>query len=130
MKFTFQELASAGTGYLWPTGIEGDNGIGGAYKVLNHMTGDNLFTHQLPRAFRACEAAIAEQHSFIKSMKFTLDELSSENRIAYMQKMAADWIALNGDEYELIPLTEFEHKDPLQELSEMVPSDRIIIAET
>lgn len=25
--------------------------IGEVYKILNHTTGDNLFTHQLPRAF-------------------------------------------------------------------------------
>lgn len=28
--------------------------IGDVYKLLNHMTGENLFTHQLPRAMDEC----------------------------------------------------------------------------
>lgn len=31
-----------------------DNGIGDLYEILNHMTNDNLFTHQLPRAGKEC----------------------------------------------------------------------------
>lgn len=29
--------------------------IGGVYEILNFMTGDNLFTHQLPRAAAECQ---------------------------------------------------------------------------
>jgi len=44
-KFHIGDLVSVGTGYLMPP-----NGIGGVYQLLNHLTGDNLMTHQLPMA--------------------------------------------------------------------------------
>ena len=28
--------------------------MGGIYEILNFLTGDNLFTHQLPRAMKEC----------------------------------------------------------------------------
>lgn len=31
-----------------------DNGIGDLYEILNWITGDSLYTHQLPRAGKAC----------------------------------------------------------------------------
>ena len=33
----------------------------GVYDILNFMTGDNLFTHQLPRAARECAGPLAAQ---------------------------------------------------------------------
>lgn len=36
--------------------------IGDIYQLLNYMTGDNLFTHQLPRAAGECKPALLAQH--------------------------------------------------------------------
>lgn len=41
---------------------ERDNGIGDLYEILNHITGDNLFTHVLPRAGRFAKPLIYGQH--------------------------------------------------------------------
>ena len=38
------------------------NGIEDVYSILNHMTGDNLFTHQLPRAGEECKPWLLRQH--------------------------------------------------------------------
>lgn len=35
--------------------------IDGVYAILNFMTGDSLFTHQLPRASRECESSLRAQ---------------------------------------------------------------------
>lgn len=43
-RFPINVVLSATTGQLLCD-------IGDVYKILNHTTGDNLFTHQLPRAF-------------------------------------------------------------------------------
>lgn len=36
--------------------------IDGVYDILNYMTRDNLFTHQLPRAMRECAPWVLRQH--------------------------------------------------------------------
>ncbi len=38
------------------------DGIGGLYDILNYMTGDDLYTHQLPRASQQCRPALLAQH--------------------------------------------------------------------
>lgn len=37
-------------------------GVHGIYDTLNFLTGDNLMTHQLPRASRQCDAWLREQY--------------------------------------------------------------------
>ena len=44
--------------------------IDGVYDILNWMTGDNLFTHQLPRASRECEGPLLAQHPDLASRGF------------------------------------------------------------
>ncbi len=35
--------------------------VGDLYEILNHMTGENLFTHQLPRAADLCAPELLKQ---------------------------------------------------------------------
>jgi hypothetical protein len=42
--------------------------IGGVYKILNHMTGDNLMTHQLPLACDAMLPELLTQHPWLKDV--------------------------------------------------------------
>ena len=37
------------------------NGVDGVYDILNFMTGDDLFTHQLPRAINICQPVLQKQ---------------------------------------------------------------------
>lgn len=39
-----------------------DNGIGDLYEILDWMTGDEAFTHQLPRFADECKPEILKQH--------------------------------------------------------------------
>lgn len=59
--FTLGEVLSITTGKLLCD-------MDGVYEILNHLTGDNLYTHQLPRASRHCKPFILAQ----------LPDLSSE----------------------------------------------------
>jgi hypothetical protein len=47
--FHISDVLSVTTGRLVST-----RHMGGIYEILNWMTGDELFTHQLPRAMRQC----------------------------------------------------------------------------
>ncbi len=64
MKFHIGDLLSISTGKLLsPTHIDG------VYKILNHMTGDNLMTHQLPNACRIAEPYLLDQHPWLKGVR-------------------------------------------------------------
>lgn len=133
MKFNFQQLASAGTGYL--IGVsETDNGIGGVYEVLNFMTGDNLFTHVLPRAFKQCSPVLEVQFPWLKTMRETIE-------LSKTQCKTGEWNGVfvgicehyresYGDSFEPIPLLLWQRRNPLEELADMVGEDKIIVVET
>ena len=98
------------------------NGIGGCYEILNHMTGDTLFTHQLPRAAEAAKPALLRQHP--RLAEIDASDVTPENW--------RDWLAVvvaaYGETLFVEPLAagEWEHRDPITEAEEMVGPDRVI----
>ncbi|WP_445080300.1 DUF7736 domain-containing protein [Brevibacillus laterosporus] len=48
-SFHISDILSVTTGKLLST-----RRMDGVYDILNHMTGESLLTHQLPRAIRVC----------------------------------------------------------------------------
>ena len=119
MKFTTGEIISAATGRLCCD-------IGRVYVILNFLTGDNLFTHQLPRARRACEAWVKKQCPW-------LDELNTE---ACNTENWKEWLAEAESKYgkehdvEPLPIGEWERRNPLEELVNMVGKEKVIVIET
>ena len=116
MKFKIQDVLSVATGTLC-----GD--IGGVYEVCNFMTGDNLFTHQLPRAFESVSPVIYSQHpellkaniaSFVAAA--ASNEITKENILDYQ----AEWIREFGEEIELAPCADWVYKNPIQEARELM----------
>ena len=57
MKQTF----SVGAVLSVSTGIMLARDFGEVHRLMDHLTGDTLFTHQLPRAFKPCAAALKTQ---------------------------------------------------------------------
>ena len=56
-RFDLGDILSITTGRLVaPTGMAG------VYDILNYMTDDELFTHQLPRVAEECKPALLSQH--------------------------------------------------------------------
>jgi hypothetical protein len=59
--FALRVILTVTTGRLLTVGAgPQDNGIGDLYELLNWMTEDNLFTHQLGRAAEECKPVILE----------------------------------------------------------------------
>lgn len=116
MKFTTGEIISAGLGKL-ACDIEG------MYKIMNFLTGDNLFTHQLPRAFLACEAWVIAQHPWLKE----LDEsaCNPETWRAWLDDAEARF----GKTHELQPLPEgrWRSVDPIREAIELMEDKTKVI---
>ena len=91
------------------------------YKILNWMTGDDIFTHQLPRVALECAPFILKQHPVLNEVE-TPDECDDwEAWLAVQRKKY-------GDEFAIKPLPKGAHefKDPITELQEIAPGKPII----
>ncbi len=109
-----------------------DRHIEGVYDILNYMTGDNLFTHQLPRASRACEPVLLVQHPQLagcgEGVEFDAEDI--EDRKAQIEAWVDDMKARYGETLPVTPLDEWHRMNPIQELAEMTERpDRIIAAQ-
>ncbi|CPT67025.1 hypothetical protein D2E51_17810 [Mycobacteroides abscessus] len=97
--------------------------IGDIYALLNYMTGDNLFTHQLPRAAGECKPALLAQHPQLADV----DVPEMPDAEAYMTYLA-NLEKVHGAELAVTPLAAGAHKhiNPLTELADMMPGRPII----
>jgi hypothetical protein len=98
----------------------------GLYDLLGFMTGDSLYTHQLPRAADACGPELLAQHP-------QLTGVAPAEDIDVPEVMA--WLANAEHEYgEQLPVSPlpagaWERRDPVEELSDMVGPERVIVVE-
>lgn len=85
--------------------------IEGIYDILGWMTGDALFTHQLPRANDECKGPLLAQHPEDFGGKEGVD------------RWLAEQVAVYGETREVAPLADGDHThiDPLTELQKMRP---------
>lgn len=119
--FPTNEVLSVVTGRLM-----GD--IGGVYNVLNYMTGENLFTHQLPRVGRGAVPVILESHPELKQAVEEAEQVTTEN----WGEWRATWEGRYGATIGVPRMTIGEHEriDPLSEAAEMIHPDKIVVMQT
>lgn len=121
-RFHLGDVLSVTTGYLVaPRGIEA------MYDLLNFMTGDNLFTHQLPRASDECAPALLRQYPDLAEV-WVPAEFGDE---AHVLSWLAKQVVVFGEYLDVAPLAEGDHTriDPLTELASKVGPERIIAVE-
>lgn len=117
--FTLGQVLSVTTGMLCCE-------IGGVYEILNYMTRDSLFTHQLPRAMRECGPWLLRQHPALAEVDAS--GVTPENW--------RDWLAAQearfGEMLDVEPIPQDDHtrRDPVAELAEMVGSERVIVVDS
>jgi hypothetical protein len=117
--FPVEAVMSTVTGFLVSEG-----GIGCVYEVLNWMTGESVYTHQIPRI---CREAVPVLLALYPNMQAAIDEAEQVNADNWR-----DWIAKWKDRYgdeiavPLMNIAEHERIDPMSELVEMVSPERII----
>lgn len=117
--------------------------MGGIYEILNFLTGDNLFTHQLPRAMRECEPWLRTQFPDIMEdspiIARLLPALDEEIAKAGEQKAAigsacnrwVESVRVTANLPEMLPVYEMgagmhTHIDPVEEAQAMVGDKRVI----
>lgn len=96
--------------------------MAGVYDLLSYMAGEDVYTHQIPRVMRECEPALRRQHPQLGAADTS--GVTPENLAA----RTVEWVAAFGETLPVAPLSEDQHEriDPISELAEMVPPDRII----
>lgn len=111
--FSTGAILSAATGVLLCE-------FGDLCEILNFLTGDELFTHQLPRASLECKPHLLRQCPWILEVKTS--DISKEN----WQERLNDAIARFGSHHTLVPLPaeQRHHVDPLQEAVELMGGDQ------
>ncbi len=96
--------------------------MAGVYDILNWMSGDNLFTHQLPRVAREASSVLLRAHPDLATVEkptlkpdevdpWLVEQVAKFGEIVAVPKMTAD---------------EHESIDPMSELVERVHPDKII----
>ncbi len=95
--------------------------VAALYDILNHMTGDKLFTHQLPRAANECKPYLLEQFPQLKDVDAS--GVNPENWRSWLAEQADKY----GYEFAVAPLPKDAHEfiDPLAWSSEKIHSDKI-----
>jgi thiamine pyrophosphate-dependent acetolactate synthase large subunit-like protein len=104
------------------------NGIGAVYEVLDWMTGERVYTHQSPRISREAGPVLLAAHPELAEAYAEAEQVTPEN----WQQWLATWVARYGETIEVPKFTADQHEriDPISELAEVVPPDRIIVANT
>ena len=108
--------------------------IDDVYEFANFMTDDSLYTHQLPRAFRAIGPALKTQLPFLASPQFAKDQemlTRSLDGTPDARAVINDWLkdmaGSYGAEHEVTPLAEWMRQDPVSELIQMRESREGIV---
>lgn len=101
--------------------ILGPNKMDGLYKILKHLCGEEIYTHQLPRVMRQCGPLLLKQHPQLAAV--TGSGVTADT----YQQWLAGVVAEFGEQLDIEPLADGEHYsiDPLSELAEHVPPNRI-----
>jgi hypothetical protein len=119
LEFDLGDILSITTGRLVSL-----SGIAGVYDILNYMTGESLFTHQLPRVCDEARPVILAMHPQLAEIDAEA-EITPDNCNAWL----AEQKAIYGERLPVPKLSRDQHEriDPISELAEKVHPDNIIV---
>lgn len=103
-------------------------GVEAIYDVLNFMTGDNLFTHQLPRGMDECQAPLLAQHPDLAAVEIPASFDAAGDVEAAVHAWVAEQVERFGEFREVAPLPAEAHThiNPLDELAMNHPHVKVI----
>lgn len=100
--------------------------IEGVYDILGHMTGENLYTHQLPRVAREARPVLLEALPFLAGI--SVSDIDPHNWEARLADIAAEHGAMHP--VPMLTMDQHERIDPLSELAEKVHPDKIVVVKS
>jgi hypothetical protein len=114
-------------------------GMDAVYRILNHLTGGHLYTHQLPRAADECKPSLIRQHPWldgpelreaVETLGLRLDAASDQDRRdEIVERWLGELAAIRGATLpvEADPPGSHPHIDPAAELELMAPGKTIVL---
>ena len=119
--------------------------IGGVYEILNFLTGDSLYTHQLGRACEEVEPwlrtqfpqLMADEPTMAQMLAVFQDTLEAAPTAAYKEHICTDFVEQVRERFGLpvmLPVYEMGedmhlHIDPVEELKSMVGDDQVLVVD-
>ena len=97
--------------------------IDDVYDILNYMTGDNLFTHQLPLAAGICKHALWAQYPLLKYAR--TESVDGTNWLWHIHDKRQKF----GNYFRVIPLEHWVQRDPIADMERMVDPEKIIVVQ-
>lgn len=113
----------------------------GLYDILNYMTGDNLWTHQLPRACDVCRPHLHEQHPWLEDPEIQTIAIGELMRMLESpniksqddaMKLVMGWLSklasTYGEMHAITPLEKgvWNHIDPVDEAVTIKGKDNVV----
>lgn len=117
--FALGDILSITTGRL----VSRDH-MSGVHRILDFMTGDQLFTHALIRASQECKPALLAQHPQLADIEVPENLVTAEQVYAWLSTQEVTY----GETLPVEPLADGDHTviDPIAELKMMCPDKPII----
>lgn len=84
------------------------------YEVLNYLTGDSLFTHQLPRVMETAKPYVLSLHPELEGVGVDVVINSFEDAKAFVDEQKK----IYGEKLSLTPMSKtdgYSHVDPIEE---------------
>lgn len=102
--------------------------IGEVYEICAWMSGEPVFTHQLPRVGREAQAVLTALRPDLQLAVSEASAVTPENYESWRDI----WIARYGAEIEVPRMNADQHEniDPISELAEKAHPDQIIVIAT
>jgi hypothetical protein len=116
-EFATRDVMSVVTGRLMGQ-------MSGIYEVLNWMTGESCFTHQLPRISKEARPVVVAAHPALQQAIDEAEQVNQENYAEWRQT----WEDRYGPTIAIPKFTAATHEsiDPMSELAEKVHPDKIV----
>ena len=121
MQFHLGDIISVTTGRL-----VAPNGMGGVQAFMEYMAGEPIWTHQLPRVSRECEATLRAQFPAFADLE--VPQLASPSDYeAWLETQVTRFGAM----HEVTPLNAADHTsiDPITEMRAIKPGGEIVTVE-
>lgn len=99
--------------------------MGGIYEILNWMTSESLYTHQLPRVGREAKPVLLAAFPQLQDASEAAVVVTHENHLEWL----AFWKGKYGEALDVPKMTQNEHEriDPISEAAEHFRPEQTIV---
>jgi hypothetical protein len=104
------------------------NGLDGVQQLLSYLTGDDIFTHQIPRALTACGPVLRKRYPGLAAIPIPdPGEFATQNDLDLW--LAGEAAAHGGYTHLVRPLAPgiWQSRNPVEELADVMPNAKIIV---